>query len=288
VIPRRGQRKPRRRPIPDLQPTAKNRRGGGGGGDDDDVDRISGLPDAVLGEIVSLLSTREAGRTQILASPLVLDATDLYTKPMVSLILSAQGLQKFAAANEAIASAVSLILSAHPGPGRRFCVPPHFLQDRPATVDAWLSSPALDNLQELDFWERKDMKYWYMQQPSPLASPPASTFQFSATLRVATLGKCELLDSSVEGIHFPYLKQLGLEDVSISEGSLQTIISSCPVLECLLLKDSFGVGYLRISSNSLRSIGVGAGRLRGNLQLLQEVIIVDAPCLKDFSILASQ
>ena len=187
MSPSRGQRKPRRRPIPDLQPTAKNR---GGGDDDDDVDRISGLPDAVLGEIVSLLSTKEAGRTQILASrwrhvwlasPLVLDATDLYTKPMVSLILSAQGLQKFAAANEAIASAVSLILSAHPGPGRRFCVPPHFLQDRPATVDAWLSSPALVNLQELDFWEGKDMIYRYMQ-PSPLAPPPASTFRFSATL----------------------------------------------------------------------------------------------------------
>ncbi|CAD6211238.1 unnamed protein product [Miscanthus lutarioriparius] len=222
----------------------------GAGGGDDDVDRISGLPDAVLGEIVSLLSTKEAGRTQILASrwrhvwlasPLVLDALDLYTKRMVSLILSAQGLQKFNAANEAIASAVSLILSAHPGPGRRFCVPPYFLQDRPATVDAWLSSPALVNLQELDFWERKDMKYWYMQPPSPLASPPASAFRFSATLRVSTLGKCELLDSSVEGIHFPYLKQLGLEDVSISDSQRAHCIPSFPAalswrLECLLLK----------------------------------------------------
>ena len=148
-------------------------------------------------------------------------------------------------------------------------------------MDAWLSSSVLANLQELDFWEGIDMKYWYMQ-PSPLAPPPASTFQFSATLRVATLGKCKLMDSSVEGIHFPYLKQLGLEDVSISEGSLHTIISSCPVLECLLLRDIFGVGCLRISSNSLTSIGVGAGRRRGNLQLLQEVIIVDAPCLERF------
>jgi len=86
----------------------------------------------------------------------------------------------------------------------------------------------------------------------------------------------------VEGIHFPHLKQLGLEDVSISEGSLHTIISSCPVLECLLLRDIFGVGCLRISSSSLRSIGVGVFRLRENLQFLQEVIIVDAPCLERF------
>jgi hypothetical protein len=86
----------------------------------------------------------------------------------------------------------------------------------------------------------------------------------------------------VEGIHFPYLKQLGLEDVSISEGLLHTIISSCPVLECLLLKDIFGFGCLRISSNSLRSIDVGADRRRDNLQFLHEVIIVDAPCLERF------
>ncbi|KAG0542523.1 hypothetical protein BDA96_02G111700 [Sorghum bicolor] len=259
-----------------------------GGGEDDDVDRISGLPDAVLGEIVSLLSTKEAGRTQILASrwrhvwlasPLVLDGTDLYTMPQAD----NHSTKKFTAADEALASVVSRILSAHPGPGRRFCVPPHFLQDRPATVDAWLSSPALANLQELDFWEGKDiMIYRYMQPRSPLAPPPGSTFRFSATLRVATFGKCELLGSSVEGIHFPHLKQLGLEDASISEGSLHTIISSCPVLECLLLKGIFGVGSLRISSNSLTSIGVDADRLRDNLQFLQEVIIADAPCLERF------
>ena len=271
---------------PPPPPPSEAAAGGGGGGGEDDVDRISGLPDAVLGEIVSLLSTKEAARTQILASrwrhvwlasPLVLDGTDLSTEPMAY----RRDDKKFDADKEALASAVSRILSAHRGPARRFCVPPHFLQDRPATVDAWLSSPALHNLQELDFWERNDMKYLYMQ-PSPLASLPASTFRFSATLRVATFGKCELLDSSVEGIHFPHLKQLGLEDVSISEGSLNTIISRCPVLECLLLKHIFGFGCLRISSNSLKSIGVGADRRRDNLQFLQEVIIVDAPCLERF------
>ncbi|CAD6247334.1 unnamed protein product [Miscanthus lutarioriparius] len=202
-------------------------RGGGGGGD---VDRISGLPDAVLGEIVSLLSTKEVGRTQILASrwrhvwlasPLVIDGRDLCTKP--------KGLRDdklFTAVNEALASVVSLILSAHPSPGRRFCVPPHYLHDRPATVDAWLSSPALHNLQELDFWEGKHMTHRY-DRPYPLAPPPASTFRFSATLRVATLSKCELPDSSVEGIHFPHLKQHGLENPT------NLTIISAPKLETL-------------------------------------------------------
>jgi hypothetical protein len=148
-------------------------------------------------------------------------------------------------------------------------------------VDAWLSSPALHNLQELDFWEGNHIPHRY-DRPYPLAPPPASTFRFSATLRVATFSKCELPDSSVEGIHFPHLKQLGFEIVSFSEGSLHTMISSCPVLECLLLNDIFGVGCLRISSNTLRSIGVGtdSAYCRDDLQLLQEVIIVDTPCLE--------
>jgi hypothetical protein len=245
---------------------------GGGRGGSDDVNRISGLPDAVLGEILSLLSTKEAGHAQILASrwchvwvasPLVLDGADLYNKPKALLSDSSdesgdsdEDEKALTAAYEALVCAVTHILSVHPGPVRRFSIPRFsipslYLHNRPTTVDAWLSSPTLDNLQELEFCERYDM-IWYIA-PYPLAPPPASTFRFSATLRVATFGKCVLPDSSVEGVHFPFLKQLGLEGVSISEGSLHTIISSFPVLECLLLKDSFGVGCLRISSNSLRS-----------------------------------
>ncbi|CAL5076050.1 unnamed protein product [Urochloa decumbens] len=62
------------------------------------------------------------------------------------------------------------------------------------------------------------------------------------------------------------------------------MISSCPILECLLLKLSFGFTSVRISSSNLKSIGLGASYYgncinKPNLRL-QELIIVNAPCLE--------
>jgi len=110
--------------------------------EEEGLDRISGLPDAVLGEIVSLLPTKGGIRTQVLSSrwrplwrsaPLNLDPCGL-----------------------SVGREISRILSAHLGPGRRFFIPRYILRpegERSAAtlLDGWLRSPALDNLQELSF-----------------------------------------------------------------------------------------------------------------------------------------
>jgi hypothetical protein len=57
--------------------------------------------------------------------------------------------------DEVLAAVVSRILSAHAGPGRRFCILAEHLLHRGAAVDSWLRSPALDGFQEIDLGCRR-------------------------------------------------------------------------------------------------------------------------------------
>ncbi|KAL6605832.1 hypothetical protein ACP70R_041485 [Stipagrostis hirtigluma subsp. patula] len=200
------------RPVPTSHGQEPRHRAGAEG--EDGADRISGLPDAILGEIISLLPTKDGARTSRtlasrwrhfwLAAPLNLD---------VSLIPAAN--------QDALAGVISRILAAHPGPARRFSVPALHLHRRRATVAAWLRSPALDNLQELEF-DVGEIPNRRAPQLSlvtrPMQTLPASAFRFSSTLRVLTISKCHLLDNLVETLNFPQLRLLGLEGVQISDG----------------------------------------------------------------------
>ncbi|KXG34293.2 hypothetical protein SORBI_3002G015600 [Sorghum bicolor] len=221
------------------------------------ADRISSLPDDVLVDIVSLLPTKDGARTQVLSSmwrhlwcsaPLNLDFHDDHV-----------GI---------VASDISHILSTHPGPVRRFVMPRpcHGKQYPTSTVrDGWLRSPALDNLQELQFSGDGDS----------LLLP--SVHRFSPTLCIARFSDCSILaagGNDAGPLHWPLLKQLTLFSVSISESSLHALLAGCPVLESLLLLYNRGLSRLQIVSRSLRSIGVHSGH-NG-----QQLVIEDAPCLE--------
>ncbi|CAL5052245.1 unnamed protein product [Urochloa decumbens] len=228
--------------------------------EDGGVDYISRLPDAILGEIISLLPTKAGVRTQTLASRW----RRLWLSAPLNLDLSDTGVYW-----EALSSLISVILGTHPGPSRRFSIPLRDLKCSAMTIDAWLRSPALDNLQELNLeiqsYGHCCMAEWLL---------PASAFRFSATLRVVSISKFHIVDGMVEALRFPQLTHLGLEQVEVSDGSLHSIIACCPVIECLLLKDiNFGYDMsLRINSPSLISFGFDV--------FLRELIIEDAPSLK--------
>jgi hypothetical protein len=246
------------------------------------VDRISLLPDGVLEDIVSLLPTRDAARTQLLSSrwrhiwrsaPLNLDVDGDPTIPV---------------------SDISRILSTHQhGPGRRFSINYSCLgyyDDEEETLDGWLRSPALDGLRELEILFDDSHLRWG-SPPRPL--PAASVLRFSSTLVVASFNACAFPDATTTGglLHYwPLLKQLTLSYVTVSESSLHALLAGCPALESLLLQENNGCPRVRIVSPSLRSIGVGTGFGAAfftwgddeleELRLVQQLVIEDAPCLE--------
>ena len=107
-------------------------------------DRISSLPDDVLVDIVSFLPTKEGARTQVLSSRW------RHLWRAAPLNLSPVGRARGIPVGE-----VSRILAAHPGPGRRFSMPVCYLsyddEYSETTLDGWLRSRSLDDLQELEF-----------------------------------------------------------------------------------------------------------------------------------------
>ncbi|CAL5004446.1 unnamed protein product [Urochloa decumbens] len=227
------------------------------------VDRISHLPDGILGDIVSFLPSKDGARTQVLSSrwrpiwrsaPLNLD--------LIGPDFTGKRLN---------AGDVSRILSAHQGPVRRFCTRDMYYGNGSAALDGWLQSSALDKLQELKFHRGISS-----QHPPPQL--PASVDRFSSTLRAASIGGCSFPEGNgVSPLQLPLLKQLSLLDVRISETSLYALLASCPALQSLLLADIKGCSRVQIVSPNLRSMGLRHGFSDTDLQ---ELIIEDAPCLE--------
>ncbi|CAN6209871.1 unnamed protein product [Urochloa humidicola] len=214
------------------------------------LDLISLLPDDLLGDIITLLPTRDGARTQILSrrwrplwrcAPLNLDVLGL-----------------------GLGAVISHILSAHKGPARRFHLWPTVGSD--SHHDAWLRSPALNNLQELGLAR------------FGLLPPPA--LRFSSTLRIAEFTWCKFDGAAVHCVHFPRLQQLTLRFVSISEDTLHAMLAACPTLNSFMLRDNRGFRSLRISSPGLECLGLYFCQCPAEDIKLQDVIVENAPCLK--------
>ncbi|KAM0915532.1 hypothetical protein ACQ4PT_010793 [Festuca glaucescens] len=235
------------------------------------TDRISQLPDAILSDIVSLLPTKQGARTQIFASRVA---------PHLACRSSQHRFPRLPTISFNLDSVLLRILAAHPGPARHVFIRADH-QCSEATVEAWLRSPALDYLQEFHFrYDPECQPFKINWQPPPPVPPPPSTFRFSSTLRVASIGRCRITESTVQALRFPQLKQLALQRVCISEHSLHSLIANCPILECLLIHHSMGFSCFRVNSLSLRSIGVLVGCCWSDEPHFKELVIENAPRLE--------
>ncbi|CAL5066000.1 unnamed protein product [Urochloa decumbens] len=245
------------------EPPAEGREGGGGGSD-----LLSLLPDAVLGEIITLLPTADGVRTQILsrrwrplwrAAPLNLRAV-------------------LGGADADIHPALGALVSHHQGPLRRLSLKWHRPFEDFAIVDSVLQSPRADSLEE---FEISYTHYHSQDRRHPILT---SVPRFSRTLRALSLcSNSEKFrfptEGAASGLVFPQLKQLTLVYIYISDASLHGLLSRCPVLESLVLLRNIGCRRLRISSPTLRGFGV-ADDFYEEEGRLEEVVIEDAPVLE--------
>ncbi|KAF8713909.1 hypothetical protein HU200_027890 [Digitaria exilis] len=239
----------------------------------EEQDFISRLPDAILGDIISLLPTKDGGRTQILSSrwrPLWRSA------PLNIEILSDLNVEHLD--GHLWSLPIFRILYKHRGPVRRLTV--LFNKASAADlrlVDRWLRSHTLDGLQELEFHSYAEHRLMGVP-PRPL---PAPVRRFLSTLVVARFGGCVFFPDDGDGVHhhhhYPLLKKLTLSNLDISETSLHAMVAGCPVLESLLLLNNHGPTRVKIASPTIRSIGVGS--LWG-CSRLKQLVVEDAPCLE--------
>ncbi|KAK1661135.1 hypothetical protein QYE76_049294 [Lolium multiflorum] len=226
-----------------------------GSGNVDDQDLISRLPDAVLSSIVSLLPTKDGARTQAISRRWRL----LWRSAPLNL------------AGQWRIGLIKKILSDHPGPGRRFSL---FISssDLSKYVKGWLSSQALDNLQELELTYNR----WLAEKL------PSSVYRFAPTLSVAKFVGCHFSDLIVQlSLKFLCLKQLTLDKVTISEHAFQSMLSGCTALESLELKSILGFARLCISSQTLKCIGFCTGWAKESV-IAKELVIENTPCLERF------
>ncbi|KAK1614327.1 hypothetical protein QYE76_019844 [Lolium multiflorum] len=195
-------------------------------------DLISGLPDDILGTIISLLPTKDGGRTQALSRRW----RHLWRSAPLNLTV---GLSIFLP-SFIPPSAVSKIITEH---------------------------PALANLQELSIRCFKPPPSSHLLLPSLLRS--------ASTLLFVTISHINFPDQIAPCMRFPLLKQLSLLSLSISGGVFHDLLSRCHALESLFVSEVRAEGCLRVSSATLRSIG-----LEGNHFRKTELVIEDAPRLK--------
>uniref|UniRef100_A0A452XQP9 Uncharacterized protein n=5 Tax=Aegilops tauschii subsp. strangulata TaxID=200361 RepID=A0A452XQP9_AEGTS len=240
-----------------------------GSGDVDDagsVDHIGRLPNAVLCSIVSLLPTKEGARTQVISRRW----RPLWRTAPLNLVMN----QELNSHDHNLVDLISKILSVHPGPTHRFslCLSNSKYHGK---IKGWLSSQALDKLQEFELIPED----WFDVGGTFFLLPP-SVYRSVPKLHVAKFGGCRFSDLIVKlSLEFPCLKQLTLDRVAISEDALQSVLSGCYALESLELKKNSGFRRLCISSQTLKSVGFCNNWVRKSVPW-QELVIEDAPCLE--------
>jgi hypothetical protein len=225
------------------RPRAESGGGDEGGNADraagDDRDRISELPDVVLLSILSHLPLRDAGRTTILSTRW----HGLFDQSLLDFNACQPFPSEEGRGCEWMISAVTDILAARPHVSIRsfrFVMYGQGFAGHLPIIDGWFRALALRGVWELDI----DMFY---AMPKPDLPGSLLNLAFLEALKVY----CCRFPGTERPPQLPVLKTLDLSNVTMSQHSLQAMLSNCTALECVKLKNVVGVEMVYLRSKSL-------------------------------------
>ncbi|TVU35216.1 hypothetical protein EJB05_17094 [Eragrostis curvula] len=198
-------------------------------GRDHPHDHLSDLPDSILVSILSLLRLDEAARCTVLASR--------WRRLFPSNLLL--DFNAYMPGCRDVTEAVTFLLAAHPtAPIRSFRTTRSFR-------DGWLDELARRGVQKLDL----DLESNDERRPIP-----ASLFACTLLTRLA-VRRCVFPDASTTAARAPHLTRLtkvNLLFVTISDESLDVLLSQCKALEILKVLYAWKVSRVRVRSPSLK------------------------------------
>uniref|UniRef100_A0A0D9V2L0 F-box domain-containing protein n=1 Tax=Leersia perrieri TaxID=77586 RepID=A0A0D9V2L0_9ORYZ len=225
-------------------------------------DHISSLPDDVLSEIVSRLSTKEAARTMGLSTrwrgvwgktPLVVDDAHLRNADESHEI--------------SLVRAISRCVDAHPGPVRGARVTHLGFYHHEYALRRLVASLADKAVEDLILFNR----------PWPLDMPLPDDILRCGYLRRLYLGAWMFPNVAAAAASPPALanlRELGLFHCIITNRDFDALLSHCDKLEILSLAASFNCpSRLRLASPSLRVVVDW-------MSAFEEIVVDDAPCLE--------